>query len=109
VSLAPGDDGAALAARFAAAHDSRYGFTLERAVEVIGARHAASGAARAVRLARHGASAWSGDNLVDTGAPLEAEIRGRAVIALPDATLLVAAGWTARALSIGGWLLERDP
>jgi N-methylhydantoinase A len=30
------------------------------------------------------------------------------VISLPDATLLVAPGWTARALPIGGWLLERD-
>jgi N-methylhydantoinase A len=29
------------------------------------------------------------------------------VIALPDATLLVAEGWTARALPIGGWMMER--
>jgi hypothetical protein len=38
----------------------------------------------------------------------DATRHGPAVIALPDATLLVAAGWTARALPIGGWLLERD-
>jgi N-methylhydantoinase A len=35
--------------------------------------------------------------------------RGLAVVALPDATMLVAQGWTARALPIGGYLLERDP
>jgi N-methylhydantoinase A len=44
----------------------------------------------------------------DTGAELDVSVTGRAVISLPDATLLVAPGWTARALPIGGWLLERD-
>jgi N-methylhydantoinase A len=108
VALSPGDDGAALATRFAALHAARYGFTLDRPVEVIGARHAASGAAREPRLVRHGAPAWTADDYVDTGAPLDVAVRGRAVIALPDASLLVAPGWTARALPIGGWMLERD-
>jgi hypothetical protein len=31
------------------------------------------------------------------------------VVTLPDATLLVAEGWTARTLPIGGWLLDRHP
>jgi N-methylhydantoinase A len=108
VPLAPGDDGTVLADRFAAVHEARYGFTLDRPVEIIGARHAASGARHAVQLARHGASAWRSDEPIDTGAPLDAVVRGRAVIALPDATLLVASGWVARALPIGGWILERD-
>jgi N-methylhydantoinase A len=109
VPLSPGDDGAALASRFAVAHHSRYGFTLEREVEIVSARCADSGAPWPVRLTRHdGESAWGSDDLVDDGASLEASVRGRAVIALTDATLLVAAGWTARALPTGGWLLERD-
>ncbi len=107
VPFVPGEDGPVLATRFAALHAARYGFTLDRPVEVIGARHAASSAPREARLARRGASRWDRD-LVDTGGPLEATVHGPAVITLPDAALLVAAGWTARALPIGGWLLERD-
>jgi hypothetical protein len=34
--------------------------------------------------------------------------RGPHVIALPDATLFVADGWTARTLPIGGYLVERN-
>ena len=44
----------------------------------------------------------------DTGGELEATVGGPAVIALPDATLLVAPGWTAQALEMGGWLMERE-
>ena len=46
----------------------------------------------------------------DMAAPatLDATVRGPATVVLPDATMRVAAGWTARALPIGGWLLERD-
>ena len=43
----------------------------------------------------------------DDGSAFEATVRGSAVIALPDATLLVADGWSARALEMGGWLLDR--
>jgi hypothetical protein len=35
-------------------------------------------------------------------------VRGPAAIALPDATMFVGTGWSARALPIGGWLMERD-
>jgi len=108
VPFTPADDGEALAARFAELHRARYGFTLDRPVEVIAARHAATRAPLSPRLARQGEPGdWDGAR-VDSGAPLAASVRGRATIVLPDATLLVAAGWTARALPIGGWMLERD-
>jgi N-methylhydantoinase A len=88
-------------------HDRRYNFTLKRDVEIISARHAASGTVRPLVLARRGTAAW-GPSLEDSGAALDASVPGRAVISLPDATLLVAPGWTAHSLPIGGWLLERD-
>jgi len=80
--------------RFAAEHEKRMGFTLDREIEVIGARIAVSGAAREPRLA----------------APHFADEtrRGPDVIALADATLFVPDGWSARALSIGGYLVERN-
>jgi N-methylhydantoinase A len=107
IAFEPGDAGQEIAARFADMHDRRYNFTLKRDVEIISARHAASGSVRPLVLARRGAAAW-GPSMEDTGAELDVSVTGRAVISLPDATLLVAPGWTARALPIGGWLLERD-
>lgn len=107
VPLVDGDDGDAIAERFAATHRSRFRFTLDSAVEVIGARLVATGVAREAKLARGGSPAWS-EEMTDNGAPLDETVRGRAVIALPDATLLVEEGWTARSLPIGGWMLERD-
>jgi hypothetical protein len=44
---------------------------------------------------------------VDDGGELEATVTGRRVIALPDATMLVPEGWSATALPIGGWLVEK--
>ncbi len=107
VPCAPGDDGAAIAARFTERHVARYGFVLDRAVEVVAMRHTASSHAEAVRFARHGAPTWNDRDLVDDGAPCSAVVAGEAVITLPDATLYLAPGWTARALNIGGWLMER--
>jgi N-methylhydantoinase A len=46
------------------------------------------------------------DAFIDDGAALEVAVRGPATLALPDATLRVADGWTARALPTGGWLVE---
>ncbi|MEP7088357.1 MAG: hydantoinase/oxoprolinase family protein [Gemmatimonadota bacterium] len=94
IPFAPGEDGTAITSRFAGEHEKRMGFTLEREIEVIGARIAISGAAREPRLA----------------APHFADEtrRGPDVIALVDATLFVADGWTARALAIGGYIVERD-
>jgi N-methylhydantoinase A len=95
VPFSPGDPGSALASRFATAHDARYGFVLDRAVEVVAARHTVLGDARDARLA--GAEE-----------PSHGAMRGPAVLALPHATLLVGDGWRAAPLDIGGWMLERD-
>jgi N-methylhydantoinase A len=93
IPFAPGEEGAQLIARFAAEHEKRMGFTLDQEIEVIGARIAISSAAREPALA-----AARQDREV---------LRGPAVVALPDATMFVADGWTARALPIGGYLMER--
>lgn len=89
------DDGPALAARFAAAHAARYGFTLPADAEIVALRHESGEPARAVRFA-HDAS----------GPAPGTRITGPATIALSDATLFVAEGWQAEALPIGGWMLE---
>ena len=80
---------------------------LDREVEVVALRHTASARAEPVSFARQGAAAWRGEELIDDGSPCDAVVAGEAVITLPDATLYVAPEWTARALAIGGWLLER--
>jgi N-methylhydantoinase A len=107
VPFTPGAGGSDIARDFVALHLARYGFSLDAPVELISARHAAIGEARTPTLSRRGATAWS-DEMVDEGGVLDATVRGRAVIALSDATLLVPPGWTARALPIGGWLVERN-
>jgi len=108
VEIAPRLGPDAIRERFAARHDERFGFTLERDVEIVSVRCSLSIGAREMRLARRGQSAWDDASRVDDGAELERQVRGRATIVLPDATLLVASGWTARSLEIGGWKLERD-
>ncbi|MHB1312281.1 MAG: hydantoinase/oxoprolinase family protein [Gemmatimonadaceae bacterium] len=107
VPFAPGDDGRVMAERFAARHQLRYGFILDREVEVVAMRHTASAHAEVVRFARQGARHWSDAGRVDDGGPCDAVVAGEAVITLPDATLYVAADWRARALAVGGWLVER--
>lgn len=94
IPFAPGDEGAVLSTRFAAEHEKRMGFTLDREIEVIGARIAVSGAAREPKLAA--------PHFADETRP------GPDVIALADATLFVPDGWSARALPIGGYLVERN-
>ncbi|MGZ8411656.1 MAG: hydantoinase/oxoprolinase family protein [Gemmatirosa sp.] len=107
-----GDDGAALAARFADVHARRVGFTLPRAVELVSARHAASTAGPAPRFGRTSArdettrSRLQSGIIVDAGGPVPSRVEGPATIVLPDATALVPAGWTARALDVGGWMVE---
>ena len=93
IPFAPGEEGAQLVERFAAEHEKRMGFALEQEIEVIGARIALSTPVREPALAAAQAER-------DT-------IRGPAVVALNDATMFVADGWTARALPIGGCLMER--
>src|SRR5690606_37880104 len=92
------DDGPSLAARFAAAHAARYGFTLPADAEIVALRHESGAPARAVHFAHDANSPAPGTR-----------IAGPATIALPDATLFVAEGWQAEALPIGGWMLEAAP
>lgn len=94
IPFAPGDAGEQIAERFAAEHEKRMGFALEQQIEVIGARIAISTPAREPVLAAAHAS--------------RDMVRGPAVVALQDATMFVADGWTARALPIGGWMMERQ-
>jgi N-methylhydantoinase A/oxoprolinase/acetone carboxylase beta subunit len=108
IPIDPGDAGEAIAARFGQAHGARYGFTLELPVEVVSARHAGFGNPVSVTLARRGEQRWQPDEPRDSGAQLDLTVRGPIAIALPDATMFVAAGWSARALPIGGWLVEQD-
>jgi N-methylhydantoinase A len=113
IAVQHGDDGAALAARFADVHARRVGFTLQRPVEVVSARHAASTPGPAPRFSRRGvvdsvrdARTAAGRVVVDAGDAVPSRVDGPATIVLPDATVLVLDGWTARPLDIGGWMLE---
>ena len=100
--------GERIARRFIELHAQRFGFTLDRAVEVISARHAASGSAREATLARRGPSSWASEGpFRDDGGVFDARVQGPASIGLPDATLLVPAGWVASALPLGGWEVVR--
>lgn len=110
VPVAPGDDGALIASRFVERHRTRTGFVLDRPVECISVRTAVGGEPWPVQFARPVRAA--GDHVAsddhDDGREMTRTIRGPGVVRLTDATLLVAAGWTARALPIGGWLLEAE-
>jgi N-methylhydantoinase A len=107
VAIWPGIAGDTIAQRFASVHAARYGFTLELPVEIVSARYAALGERMPVMLRRRGTHRWSPDAPRDTGGELEMTVRGPMAVALPDATMLVADGWSARALPIGGWMMER--
>jgi N-methylhydantoinase A len=108
VPVRSGDDGAAVAQRFAALHASRNGFTLDAPVELIALRHVASGPSHPVRFARGGASQFGAEHMVDDGGTFDAHVRGAAVIALPGATLRIAPGWVGVPHTSGGWMLERE-
>lgn len=93
---------------FESAHELLFGYRLERPVEVVSVRHAAFGEERRLRLERSGRPrAWNDEAPLDDGSPLSKSLSGPISVALPDATMHVAAGWTATALDIGGWMLER--
>jgi N-methylhydantoinase A len=109
VPVTAGMDGNAVAARFIQVHDQRFGFSLDLPVEIISARHAASGKARQARFARRGDSTWSVEGpLRDDGGVFEATVHGPATIALADATMRVERDWVARSLPIGGWEITRQ-
>lgn len=107
VPVSVADTPGAVAERFVALHRSRTGFALERPVECISVRTALEGSPWPVVFRREGST--TGTDLAadrDDGRTLERTVRGDAVVRLPDATLHVRAGWTARAQAEGGWLLE---
>jgi N-methylhydantoinase A len=108
VSWTAGMSPVELGERFTSMHLLRYGFALPLPAEVVSARTVRSGETRTVALARSGANTWSEHPGTDNGGVLEVTVTGRRVIALPDATMLVPAGWTATALPIGGWFVERN-
>jgi N-methylhydantoinase A/oxoprolinase/acetone carboxylase beta subunit len=108
VPFDPSTSPRALAESFAALHAQRYRFVLDAEVEIVSTRCTRSSPGpsltlghRQPRHALHGAAD-------DEGSRDVAPVAGPAVVALPDATMLVADGWTARALEIGGWMLERS-
>ncbi|MEP6779013.1 MAG: hypothetical protein ABJC26_03930, partial [Gemmatimonadaceae bacterium] len=45
-------------------------------------------------------------NDVDDGRAMDRTIVGPFTVRLPDATMRVGEGWTARSLPMGGWLME---
>jgi N-methylhydantoinase A len=105
IPVQPGDRVPEVAARFAARHDARVGFTLDRPVEFISVRTTRSSAPWPVQFARRSGHGTLPHDM-DDGRAMERTLRGAAVVRLPDATMRVAPGWTARALDVGGWLLE---
>jgi N-methylhydantoinase A len=94
VSCAPGDSGAAVAARFSELHGVRYGFTLDQPAEIVAVRVAVTGSPVALQFS--------------AGVAEPDSVSGPAVITLPDATMVIAGGWAARPLPIGGWMVERQ-
>jgi N-methylhydantoinase A len=94
VGIGEADDAARAATLFEGLHEQLFGYRLDREVEIVSLRHAVSGAARFVRLVHEG--------------PLPPPVKGPESIALSDATMFVAAGWTAAPLPVGGWMLERE-
>ncbi len=93
VEVAPGDDGAGIARRFGDAHRARAGFTLERGVEIVSVRCEAIGEALEAPAGRESRAG---------------NIRGQAAIALDDATLFVAPGWSATPAPGGGFHVGRE-
>lgn len=119
VSVGSADRVQDAAGRFVAAHFERTGFTLERQVEFISLRTTVSGEPHAI--------SWSGSqNLTSSAAArksrteasspynatahsvsgIASRIEGHAVVPLSDSTMLVADGWYAFPLDIGGWMME---
>ncbi len=107
VSASPGDAPAEIRPRFAELHRSRVGFDLPVDVEVVSARCVVSDAPRPVRLERRGDAGWDAASLTDSGGARDATLGAPCSVVLPDATMLVSPGWRARALPMGGWMLER--
>ncbi len=107
VPVTPGDSGAHIAERFVARHLTRTGFTLERNVECISVRTAVGGAPWPVQFTRPQRDGVLTED-EDDGRAMTRTLVGPRVVRLADATMLVAGGWVAHALPIGGWMMERS-
>ena len=107
IVVQPGDTPAAVAERFVVRHEERAGFVLNRPVEFISARTTLSSAPWPVHFARPTRDGALADD-VDDGRAMARVVEGPAVVRLPDATMRIAQGWTARSLDIGGWMLEQQ-
>lgn len=83
---------AAIAKRFHSLHERRFGFTLDREIEVVSLRFVGEGRGRS----------WRGETRAKGSI-----VRGPRAMALPDATLFVARGWVARGSEAQGWSLAR--
>ncbi len=83
-----------LGAAFEAQHGKRYGFTLDAEIEVVSMRHVAEGAGRSATFSAPGGAS-------------RRKLVGPASLALEDATLFVAQGWTAKPHESGAWMLTR--
>ncbi len=106
----------ALVRRFAALHEAQFGFVMERLAEVVSVRAVRDGAWWPLQ-ARREARTQRADEAntpptvfdgTDDGLALDITLHGPQTVRLPDATLRVAAGWTAIAHPMGGWILERE-
>lgn len=102
------DDGASLDRRFAAMHQTRFGFVLDSPVEIVAVRVAALAHGIPVRFAAAATAAAAAAAAATAATARAPALRGPRVLTLADATMVVAPGWTARPLDIGGWLMERD-
>lgn len=107
IPVQPGDTPTAIAERFVARHDQRAGFVLDRPVEFISARTTLSSAPWPVHFARPSREGQLPHDM-DDGRAMVRVLEGPAVVRLPDATMRIARGWTARSLDIGGWMLEQQ-
>ncbi|MGH7669859.1 MAG: hydantoinase/oxoprolinase family protein [Gemmatimonadaceae bacterium] len=109
VRAAPGDAPAEIRDRFAELHRVRVGFALPVDVEIVSARCVVSDRPRDARLERRAGAGWTAASLTDGGGVCDVTITEPCSVVLPDATMLVASGWRARSLAMGGWMLERGP
>lgn len=108
VPVVPTDTVQQVVAHFIARHEQRAGFTLDRAVEFISVRTTLSSRPWPVRFVRPALAGELPMDL-DDGRAMTRSLEGPAVVRLPDATMRIAHRWTARALDIGGWMLEVAP
>ncbi len=129
VPLTPATSVAQLVHDFELLHTEQFGFVMDRATEIISLRvvmegqwwpfHAQRRADSRANVRRASAADRDTDSdvnsamphntdIIDDGSALSLTVNGPRTIRLPDATLRVANGWTATALAVGGWQLDRS-